>query len=127
MRQCYAFACVAVVSFATSALAECLKPNVDGQSAEGRLTISKAEDAAGRPERPYILRLAADACLDANEVDEAVKNTRTVHVFTFDEKLQPALRRAVGKLVVVHGSPFAAETAHHHAPIVMKITEINLR
>jgi Domain of unknown function (DUF4431) len=125
MRHCYAFACVAAVSFATSALAECLKPNVKGQSAEGQLTISNAEDAAGRSERPYILKLAANACLDADDVDEAVKSTRTIHVFTADEKLQPAFRRAVGKMVVVRGSPFAAQTAHHHAPIVMMVTEIN--
>jgi hypothetical protein len=127
MRQCYAFACVAVVFFATSALAECLKPNVNGQPAEGQLTISKAEDAAGRSERSYILKLAANACLDADEIDEAVRGTRTIHVFAADEKLEPAFRSAVGKMVVVRGSPFPAQTAHHHAPIVMSVTEINLR
>jgi Domain of unknown function (DUF4431) len=126
MRYCYAFACVAVVSFATPALAECLKSGVEGQSAEGQLTIFNAEDAAGRLERPYILKLAADACLEAGDRDKIVKSTRTIHVFPADVKLQPAFRRAVGKMVVVGGGPFEGQSAHHHAPIVMEVTEINL-
>jgi hypothetical protein len=122
-----AFACVALVSFATSAAAECLKAEVEGQVAEGLLTIGRAEDAAGRPERPYILQLTADACLDGHEPEDAVGSTRTIHVFPADDRLLPAFRRAVGKTVAVRGSPFAAHTAHHHAPIVMQVTEINLR
>jgi hypothetical protein len=60
------------------AAAECLKANADNQSAQGALTIGRAKDAAGRPERPYILRLSANACLDAKDPDEAVKATRTI-------------------------------------------------
>jgi hypothetical protein len=112
---------------ATSTNAACLKANVEGQTAEGQLTIIRAQDAAGRTERPYILRLASAFCLDADAPDEAVKSTRTIHVFPADEKLQPAFRKLVGKTVVVHGSPFAALTAHHHAPIVMQVTEISQR
>src|SRR5580700_1397131 len=87
-------------------VAECLKSNVEGQRVQGQLTIGRAHDAAGRPEKPYILRLATSACLDADDTDEAVKSTRTIHVFPADERLQPAFQRFVGKIVIVHGSPF---------------------
>jgi hypothetical protein len=127
MCHAQAFLCFALVSLAAPAMAECLKDNVEGQAAEGRLTIERAQDAAGRPERPYILRLASASCLDADDPDDAVESTRTIHVFPADEKLQPVFRKLVGKTVVVRGSPFAAHTAHHHAPIVMGVTEINQR
>ena len=107
-----------------SASAACLKANVDDQVAQGQLTIVRAQDAAGRPERPYILQLRGTACLDAQDPDEAVKSTRTIHVFPADEALQPAFNRLVGRMVVVRGNPFAAMTAHHHAPIVMQVTHI---
>jgi hypothetical protein len=127
MRHARAFLCFALVSLATPALAECLKANAEGQAAEGRLIVERAQDANGRPERPYILRLASASCLDADDPEDAVESTRTIHVFPADEKLQPAFRRLVGKTVVVRGSPFPAHTAHHHAPIVMQVTEINQR
>jgi len=42
-----------------------------------------------------------------------------------DEKLQPSFRWLVGKIVTAHGNPFAALAAHHHAPIVIDVTEIS--
>ena len=107
--------------------AACLKANADAQSAQGVLTVGRAKDAAGRPERPYILRLAADACLDAEDPDEAVKATRTIHVYPADEKVEPEFKRLVGKAVTMRGNPFPAHTAHHHAPIVMSVTAIGPR
>ncbi len=127
MRYHHAFAGFAALIFTAPAAAECLKSNIEGQAAQGQLTIGHAQDAAGRPEMPYILRLAANACLDADDPQEAVKSARRIHVFPADEKLEPAFRRLVGKTVVVHGSPFIAHTVHHHAPIVMQVTEINPR
>jgi hypothetical protein len=127
MRYAQIFLCFALVPLATSAMAECLKANIEGQTAEGRLTVIRAQDAAGRTERPYILRLASNSCLDADAPDDAVKGTRTIHVFPADEKLQPLFHKLVGKTVVVHGNPFPAQTAHHHAPIVMQVDEINQR
>jgi hypothetical protein len=119
--------CSVLAPLATSAAAECLKANVEGQSAEGQLTIGRARDAAGRPEKPYILRLTSNACLDADAPDDAVKSTRTIHVFPAEEKLRPTFRRLVGKPVAVRGSPFTAHTSHHHAPIVMQVSEISQR
>jgi hypothetical protein len=107
------------------AAAACMQANVDDQVAQGVLTIGRAQDAVGRPERPYILQLAGTACLDAKDADDAVKSTRTIHVFPANEALAPTFRRLVGRTVVVRGNPFAAETAHHHAPIVMQVTKID--
>jgi Domain of unknown function (DUF4431) len=121
------FICFVLVSLATSAAAACLKANVEGQTAQGELTIGRARDAAGRPERPYILRVTSNACLDADDPDDVVKSTRTIHVFPAQEKLQLTFRRLVGKPVAVRGSPFTAHTSHHHAPIVMQVSEISPR
>ncbi len=115
---------VALALLGAAANAACLKDNADGQTAEGTLTVTRAKDAAGRTERPYILRLAADACLETQDPEDAVKATRTIHVYPSDEKDEPAFRRLVGKMVTVSGNPFAAHTAHHHAPIVMRVEDI---
>lgn len=86
MQYPHVFVCFALVPLATSAVTECLKSNVEGQSAQGQLAIGRARDAAGRPETPYILRLASNACLDANNRDEAVRRARTIHIPPADEK-----------------------------------------
>ena len=111
----------------SSAVGECLKSNVAGQSTKGQLAIGRARDAAGRPETPYILRLASNVCLDAANRDAAVRRARTIHIFPADENMRRTFRHLVGKTVLVRGSPSIASTAHHHARIVMHVTEINAR
>ena len=125
MRASFLFAFWATLI--TPAYAECLKSNVEGQMAQGQLTIGRAKDGLGRPERPYILRLASSACLDADDPDDAVKSSRTIHVFPTDDKLLPSFGRLVGKAVTVRGNPFVRHTVHHHAPIIMQVTEIKPR
>jgi len=127
MRALSVLICLALLTFGASAKDECLKPMVDGQAAQGRLTVGRAKDAAERPERPYILRLASAVCLDGNDSMEQVESTRTIHVFPADDKLTPSFERLIGKSVVVRGSPFSRHTSHHHAPIVMKVSEIRQR
>src|SRR5262245_56412131 len=127
MRRCHGPVCLAFALLATPAATECLKANIDNQPAQGQLTVIRAKDAAGRTERPYILQLRANACLDADDPEDAVKSTRTIHVFPAEAKLEPSFKRLVGKAVAVRGSPFIAHTAHHHAPIVMQVTEIGAR
>jgi hypothetical protein len=107
------------------AAAACLQANVDDQVAQGVLTIGRAQDAAGRPERPYILQLQGTACLDAKDAEDRIKSTRTIHVYPANEALEPTFRRLVGRTVVVRGNPFPQMTAHHHAPIVMQVTKID--
>ena len=117
--------CLAILGAGT-AQAQCLKP-MPGQRAEGRLTIGRFSDAAGRRETAYILRLVKRACLDDAEDSEARKGTRRIHVFSPDDATARKMRRLVGRKVVVIGEPFGQHTAHHHAPIVMTVSDIGRR
>jgi hypothetical protein len=121
------FICFVLVSLATSAAAACLKANVEGQTAQGELTIGRARDAAGRPERPYILRLTSNACLDADDPDDVVRARGRFTSSPRKKSCSSRSARLVGKPVAVRGSPFTAHTSHHHAPIVMQVSEISPR
>jgi hypothetical protein len=88
--------------------------------AEGKLAVASKRDAAGRPEKPYILTLASP-----KDSADSVKSSRTIHIFSSRDKVHAQIARFVGKTVLVRGQPFAAHTAHHHAPIVMDISEID--
>jgi uncharacterized protein DUF4431 len=109
----------------TTASAACMSDQSPREIAEGRLSIASRTDAAGRPEKPYILTLAKPACLTAKDPDDSVESTRTIHIFSTQDKVHARIARFVGKTVLVRGQPFAAHTAHHHAPIVMDISEID--
>jgi len=106
--------------------AACMKPD-QLERAEGRLTVGAFKDAADRPETAFILRLPTAACLDAEDGMDPVDATRTIHVYAADGAMQASLRRLVGRVVEVRGKPFSAHTAHHHAPIVMEVSEVRPR
>jgi Domain of unknown function (DUF4431) len=110
---------------ATAASSACMTFDQAGQIAEGRLSVGRFKDAADRPESAFILRLPVATCLDASDPEFRVKSTRTIHVYSTDERTSAQINRFVGKTVLVRGRPFGAHTAHHHAPIVMDITEID--
>ena len=114
-----------IVLGAASASAACMKPNAEG-AVRGRLSIGRFTDAADRPETAFILRLPTAACLDGEDEDERVGSTRAIHVYSANDREQKALRRLIGKTVLVRGKPFARHTAHHHAPIVMEVTGIDV-
>jgi Domain of unknown function (DUF4431) len=117
---------VVVLLAAPAAAADrCMQFDVPKQIAEGRLVIGHFKDAADRPETAYILRLPAATCLGAEDPEFRVKRTRTIHIYSSDEKVHAQIDRFVGKDVMVRGRPFGAHTAHHHAPIVMEISEID--
>ena len=124
-----AIALVVVLLFATSASAAtpCLSDKADREPATGTLSVGRAKDAAGRPERPYILTLAVPVCLSTDEPDDKVDATKTIHIFATDPKIADLISKLVGKSVAVRGRPFPALTAHHHAPIVMEVYEIAAR
>ena len=126
MRYRLVLASLALILGASSAQAQCLKAMTQ-QRAEGRLTIGRFSDAAGRPETAYILRLVKRVCLDGAEDNDARKGTRRIHVFSPEDALARKMRRLVGRKVVVLGEPFGQHTAHHHAPIVMTVSEIRPR
>lgn len=110
----------ALIGLAVPASAQCMKSNTAKQIVEERLTIANAQDSAGRPERPYILHLPVAACIEGTDPEDKVARTRTIHVYSLDNKIGAALRRFVGKSMLVRGKPVPQHTAHHHAPIVME-------
>lgn len=110
-----------------SAQADCLKANTPDQIAEGRLTsvVVTVEDYKLK-EQAYILRLSSEACLDGSDDFDKVEATRRIHVYATDGALRRKLRASVGKMVRVTGSPFGEENAHHHAPIVMGVSGVEV-
>jgi hypothetical protein len=115
------------VPASTAARAACMKPDADDQVAAGRLRHTRIVDEGyGRTEDAYILDLAAPACLAGTDYDD-VKSTMTIHVYSMDPGLRKKLKQLTGRQVTVRGSAFGEQTAHHHAPIVMDISDISPR
>jgi hypothetical protein len=79
----------------------------------------------GRPETAYILTPPTAQCLKGPNPEDSVKGARTIHVFSSNERVRRRIGRFAGKHVHVRGTLFARHTVHHHAPIVMDITEID--
>lgn len=102
-----------------------MRSTSDDEIAEGRLDIGQFQDAAGRPESAYIVSLPEAVCLDDPDPEFRVEHADTIHIYSSNEAVHAEIDRFVGGTVLVHGSPFAAHTAHHHAPIVMDVSEID--
>ena len=85
-----------------------------------RITI----EAYRRTEQAYVLQLPAPACLEGPDEFDKVEKSPRIHVFSMDDGLRKRIGRLVGKRVRVSGAPFGEHTAHHHAPIVMRIGTI---
>jgi hypothetical protein len=125
MRRAALVAGVAACLICSAAQAACLKANAPDQTAEGRLdSVRITIEAYKRKEQAYILRLASDACLDGPDAYDKVERTNRIHVFAMDDVLRRRLRASVGKTLRVHGEPFGEHTAHHHAPIVMRVRRV---
>jgi hypothetical protein len=84
-------ALMALVLLAAPAAAadRCLQFDAPRQIAEGRLANGHFKDAADRPETAYILRLPVATCLSAEDPEFRVSHTRTIHIFSSDEKVPP--------------------------------------
>jgi len=123
----FAASALALVLSSAAANAECLKAETGDQIAEGRLTsvVMSVPDYALK-EQAYILRLATPACLDGTDEYDKVEKSERIHVYSIDPRIRKSLHALVGKAVRVHGSPFGEMTAHHHAPIVMQISVIEV-
>lgn len=81
------------------------------------------DEAYNRTETAYLLFPAKSVCLNGEDYDH-VESARRIHVFSMDEAIMRKLRANLGRKVRVKGNAFGEHTAHHHAPIVMNITEI---
>lgn len=108
-----------------SAQAACLKANAPDQVAEGGLTSVRITIPDYKLKvQAYILRLGSDACLEGSGEFDKIDRTSRIHVFAMDDALRKRLRSLVGRAVRVTGEPFGEHTAHHHAPIVLRVTRI---
>jgi len=105
--------------------ATCMRASEEAAIAEGRLSVGQFEDAAERPEQAYILTLPAPTCLAGSDEMDNVDDVGTIHIFSSDDALHASLEKFVGKDVQVRGTPMGAHTAHHHAPIIMNVSEID--
>jgi Domain of unknown function (DUF4431) len=120
-----AFATLALSVASPAAAITCMKADAAGQIAQGRLSVGRFQDAADRPETAYILTLPVPTCLASSDPDGRVDTARTIHIYASSPAVHAGIRRFVGHTVAVRGRPFAAHTSHHHAPIVMDISEID--
>jgi hypothetical protein len=116
---------IALAFLATAGRAECLKANTADQTAAGTLqSIVVTIPDYKLKEQAYIVTLATPACLNGPDEYDKVEKSSRIHVFTMDDGLRKRLRAFVGKAVRVTGEPFGEMTAHHHAPVVMRISAI---
>lgn len=128
MRRVALCAVLALSFFAAGeSRAACLKAGAGDQVAEGRLALARITvPNTKRTEQVFMLQLAAPACLDVADKDDEVEPTRRIHLFGADDALNKRLRGLVGKAVRIRGEPFGQHTVHHHAPIVMQVTGVEL-
>ena len=123
MRWLGTFLCAAAVFAAAPAWSACMRAGHE-EAAEGWLKSERFKDAANRPESAYILHMDTANCLEGSDAFDKAEHARTIQIFSTKKDVGKRIRRFVGKAVRVRGTPFGAHTAHHHAPIVMDITEI---
>ena len=126
MKPCAVLVALTIVAGTSAeAAAQCMQANVAGEIAEGSLAMGEFEDAAGRPEQAFVLALPVPTCLSGSEETDNIQEVETIHIYSSDDAVTSSIARFVGKDVQVRGTPFGAHTAHHHAPIVMDISEID--
>jgi hypothetical protein len=107
-----------------AAAAECLKAEVEGQLAEGRLERVTFTDVdyGNRVEVAFIFNLAKPACLEGEDEYDKIASALKIHVFSMDKAIDRRLRASIGRQFRVTGWAFGEHTAHHRAPIVMRVT-----
>jgi hypothetical protein len=122
----------------TSANAACLDVKQTTTSFEGTLSYSifagppNYQDVrkGDTPEPTYILKLDAPICVTGDEFLNPNDRFDKIQVYPADSGtagrfLSRDLRRLVGKRVTVEGSSaFGAHTGHHHASLLLPITNI---
>jgi hypothetical protein len=116
----------AFVCALNAAAAECLKAERGDQPAEGRLDRVRFIDVdyGNRVEIAFILNLARPACLEGEDEYDKIESTLKIHVFSMDKAIDRRLRASIGRQIRVLGWPFGEHTAHHRAPIVMRVTAV---
>jgi hypothetical protein len=91
---------------------------------QGKLEKTAGGRPKGTMEEFYALHLDQPVCLPAGN-DEP--QTDEVQVGAEGDAVEAKLRSLVGKTVVITGTGFAQETAHHHRPIVVMATAVSVK
>ncbi len=83
------------------------------------------------PEPAYIVKLGEPICVTGDEFLDANEKIEQIQVFPESEHIgrgvETDLRRLVGQRVKVEGtSAFGRHTAHHHAPLQLRLTRVLL-
>jgi hypothetical protein len=107
------------------AFAVCLKAE-SKTLVEGILSEGTFKDANDTPEQAFILTPLIPTCLLGDPELNESEQVSTIHIYSSDDAVAQTLKSFLGKDVFVQGTPFAAHTAHHHAPIVMDVTGIQI-
>jgi hypothetical protein len=94
-------------------------------SASDAVECMHANDANEIAEKAFILTMPVPTCLSGADESDNVKSSTTIHIYSSNDAVSKSIKKFVGKPVEVHGSAFGAITAHHHAPIVMDISDID--
>ncbi len=113
-----------ILALSSAAAAQCVAAHEPGTTFEGALAQHTFTDAGGRSEKAFILTLSAPVCLSGTEEIDNVRSARTIHIFSSQDATARSLQRFVGGMVLIRGTAFGALTAHHHAPIVLDVSEI---
>jgi hypothetical protein len=130
--------CFWACAVAPSANAACIDLKQTSFSFEGSLSYSifagppNYEDVrkGDMPEPTYILKLDAPICVTGDEFLNPNDRFDKIQVYPTDSGpagrfLSRDLRRSIGKRVVVEGnSAFGAHTKHHHASLLLPITNV---
>jgi hypothetical protein len=108
------------------AFAGCLQANEKTTIIEGVLSEKTFADANDQPEQAFILTPLVPTCLEGDDNVDKNEKIGEIQIMSSNDMIAPKIKDFVGKDVFVQGSPFGAHTAHHHAPIVMDITGIDI-
>jgi hypothetical protein len=75
----------------------------------------------------YVVRLPRNMCLeDGNQFADPAHAFDSVQLYTTSPTVRARLRADVGRQVRVFGTGFAAQSGHHHEPLVVNVSEVRL-
>jgi Domain of unknown function (DUF4431) len=106
------------------AFAGCLQANEKTTIIEGVLSEKTFPDANDQPEQAFILTPLMPTCLAGDENVDPNEKIGEIQIMSSNDQVAQKIKNYLGKDVFVQGTPFGANTAHHHAPIVMDITGV---
>jgi hypothetical protein len=124
MRLLLPIALTLLVLAPASAYAVCLQAGQATTIIEGVLSEGTFTDANDQPEQAFILTPLMPTCLAGDDNIDESEQVGKIQIFSSNDQLAQSIKYFVGMDVFVQGAPFGADTAHHHAPIVMDISGI---